>query len=408
MKFTDRSISALRPRSERYEVWEDGRTGFGVRVAPSGRKSWTFMFRYGGNARRMTLGTYPQMSLADAGVQLADAKRRLDRGQDPGKVIVEARKAERQAETVAELVNEYLEKYARPRKRSADEDERCLSKDVLPFWGGRKIKSITRRDAIVLIDRVVDRGSPVMANRMLAVIRRMFSFAVDRDMIEFNPILGVKPPTKEKRRDRILSDAETKAFWNGLDQTRMREPLRLALKLLLSTIQRRSEVIEADWSEFDLSQRIWTISAERAKNGVSHTVPLSDLAMELLGRIKAAGGGSRWLFPARRLEDRPIPRVTVNHALAAALDDLGLDNLRPHDLRRTGASHMTALGIPRLVVGKVLNHTDVSVTAVYDRHSYDPEKRRALDAWGARLMEIVSGKPAAENVVIFATAGDSE
>jgi integrase len=347
----------------------------------------------------MTLGTYPQMSLADAGVQLADAKRKLDKGQDPGKVIVEARKAERQAETVAELIDEYMEKYARPRKRSADEDERCLNKDVLPFWRDRKVKSITRRDAIILIDRVVDRGAPVMANRTLAVIRRMFSFAVDRDMIEFNPILGVKPPTKETPRDRILSEAEIKALWNGLDQTRMGEPLRLAMKLLLTTVQRRSEVVEASWSEFDLSKRIWTIGAERAKNGIAHTVPLSDQALELLDRIKAIGDGSRWLFPSPRLEGRPFTRVAINQALTAVQDDLGVSNFRPHDLRRTGASQMTALGIPRLVVGKVLNHAEREVTAVYDRHSYDPEKRRALDAWGARLQEIVTGESSAENVV---------
>jgi integrase len=356
----------------------------------------------------MTLGTYPQMSLADAGVQLAEAKSRLARGQDPGKILVGARKAERQAETVKELAEEYLEKYARPRKRSAQEDERCLGKDVLPFWGDRKVKDITRRDAIILIDRIVDRGAAVMANRALAVVRRMFAFAVDRDMIAFNPILGVKPPTKETRRDRILSEAEIKAFWNGLDQTRMSEPFRLALRLLLATVQRRSEVIEATWSEFDLSKRLWTIGAERAKNGIAHTVPLSDQALELLDRIKTIGNGSRWLFPSRRLEDRPIPRVTLNHALTAVRDDLGVSNFRPHDLRRTGASQMTALGIPRLVVGKILNHAEHEVTAVYDRHSYDPEKRRALDAWGARLAEIVEGKAAAENVVKFTAAGDSE
>ncbi len=406
MKFTDRSINTLRPRSERYEVWEDGRTSFGVRVAPSGRKSWIYMYRFNGKARRMTLGTYPQLSLANARVKHAEAKRRLAEGRDPGTEMVEARRAELQAETVRDLVDEYLAKYARPRKRTADEDRRCLEKDVLPLWAARKAKSITRRDAIVLLDRIVDRGSPIMANRTLAVVRRVFAFGVERDILEVNPLLGIKPPAKEIRRDRILNDEEIVKFWRGLDRARMSEPVRLALKLLLATIQRRGEVVEATWSEFDMRNRIWVIGADRTKNGIAHTVPLAEPALELLDRIKVIGGGSRWLFPSPRLEDRPIGRRVINHCLTANRETIEVNNLRPHDLRRTGASQMTAMGIPRLVVSKILNHADREITGVYDRHTYDHEKRRALDAWGQRLTEIVSDEVAAAKVVPLATLSE--
>ncbi len=394
MKFTDRSINALRPKGERYEVWEDGRTGFGVRVAPSGRVTWTYLYRFNGKARRMTLGTYPHLSLANARVKHAEAKRRLAAGRDPGVEMVEARRAERQAETVQDLVDEFLEKYSRPRKRTADEDERCLKKDVLPYWGGQKAKSITRRDAIVLLDTIVDRGSPIMANRTLAVARRVFAFGVERDILEANPLLGIKPPAKEIRRDRILSDEEIMKFWSGLDRASMSEPVRLALKLLLITIQRRSEVVEATWPEFDMRNRIWVIGADRTKNGIAHTVPLSEPALEVLDRIKAIGGDSRWLFPSGRLEDRPIGRRLINHCLTANRETIEVNNLRPHDLRRTGARQMTAMGIPRLVVSKILNHADREVTGVYDRHSYDAEKHQALETWGQRLEEIVSGRAA--------------
>ena len=408
MKFTDRSINALRPKGERYEVWEDGRSSFGVRVAPSGRKSWIYMYRFNGKARRMTLGVYPQLSLADARVKQAKAKWRLAAGRDPGSEWVEERRAERQAETVQNLVDEYLAKYAWPRKRTADEDRRCLEKDVLPLWGSRKAKSIARRDAIVLLDRIVDRGSPIMANRTLAVVRRVFAFGVERDILEANPLLGIKPPAKEIRRDRVLSDAEIMQFWSGLDRTRMSEPVRLALKFLLVTIQRRSEVVEATWSEFDMRNRIWVIGADRTKNGTAHTVPLSEPALELLDVIRETGRGSRWLFPSPRLEDRPIGRGVINHCLTANREVIGVSNLRPHDLRRTGASQMTAMGSPRLVVSKILNHADREITGVYDRHSYDPEKRYALDAWGQRLMEIVSGEPGVGNVVPLSTSRQSK
>ena len=132
MRMTDRSIKALKPKAERYEAWEDSRTGLGLRISPAGRKSWLYMYRFQGKARRMTLGTYPAVGLADARIKHANAKGMLAKKQDPGTVLVAERKAERQAETVAELVEEYLEKWARPRKRSAAEDERILRKDVIP------------------------------------------------------------------------------------------------------------------------------------------------------------------------------------------------------------------------------------------------------------------------------------
>ena len=196
MKFTDKGIVALKPKNERYEVWEDGRTGFGVRVAPSGRRTWLYMYRFDGRARRLSIANYPETGVADARVKWAEAKRKLDHGDDPGTEAVTARDAERRAETVSNLIDEYLEKWARPRKRSAAEDERSLRKDVEPFWGKKKAKKITRREVILLIDRVADRGSPIQANRLLAIIRRMFGFAVDRDIVPSNPCTGVKPPGK--------------------------------------------------------------------------------------------------------------------------------------------------------------------------------------------------------------------
>ena len=285
MRFTARNIEALKPKAPRYEVWEDGGTGFGLRVAPSGRRSWIFMYRYRGRPRRMTLGTYPALSLADARVAFAETKRKAETGKDPGAEIVRARRDERRAETVDELIDEYLAKWSRPRKRSAHEDERCLRKDVLPAWGRRKVKEITRRDVIMLADRIAERA-PIMANRTLAVIRSMLAYAVDKDIIATNPARDVQAPAKEVKRDRILSDTEIRKFWTGLDVARMPEPVKLALKLQLVTAQRRCEIIQASWLEFDLPNRLWTIAAARSKNGNAHAVSLSDLALELIEEIK--------------------------------------------------------------------------------------------------------------------------
>jgi integrase len=399
-RFTDKSIAALRPRSDRFEVWEGG--GFGIRVSPRGVKSWVLVYHFAGRPRRMTLGTYPAMGLADARIKLADARKLLVEGIDPGEREVDRRKADRTAETVTELTAAYLEKWARPNKRSAAEDERILRKDVLPAWGRRKAKDIVRRDVIALLDAIVDRGSPIAANRTLAVIRRMFSWALSRDIVSANPCSAVRAPGKETRRDRVLSTAEIAALWRALDgpELGMSTAIRLALKLQLVTAQRKGEVIGAEWGELDLDERIWIIPAKRAKNGLPHRVPLSSLALAVLDEIRATNGDGQtsWLFASPRRAG-PITGPAVDHAMRNHRDALGTGDATPHDLRRTAASHMTAIGISRLVVSKILNHAEPGVTAVYDRHSYDAEKRAALAAWDARLEEIIGARAERSNVV---------
>lgn len=413
MRFTDRWISALKPKSQRYEVWEPGRTGLGVRVSPHGRKSWVYMYRHDGRPRRMTLGSYPAMGLADARLEHAKARKKLERGIDPGTELVGERRADRAAQTVDDLADEYLMKWARPHKRSAAEDERILRKDVLPHWGRQKARDITRRDVITLLDRIVERGSPIAANRTLAVVRRMFNFAVARDILDATPVAMVRAPSPERQRERVLSAAEIKTLWNGLDGAPISEAVRLAVRLQLVTAQRKGEVVGAALGEFDLSEAVWTIPAERAKNGRIHRVPLSPLAVRLVeraievGRVKQRsekadkGGGPEWLLPSPR-PGRPISPEAVNHGLYKSLPKLGLEDMTPHDLRRSAASYMTALGFTRLVVGKILNHADQGVTAVYDRYAYAKEMRRALDAWAQELEGMLEDKAAA-NVVALPT-----
>ena len=190
----------------------------------------------------------------------------------------------------------------------------------------------------------------------------------------------------------------------------MEDGTKIALKLGLVTAQRKGEIARAAQAEFDLEEGIWTIPANHAKNGKAHRVPLSPLALELIKDAKAIAGNSDWLFPSP-INDGSITPHSVNRALMKAMrataksptPAIELENVTPHDLRRTAASGMTALGINRLVVSKILNHVDNSVTAIYDRHGYDAEKRQALEAWGRRLQEIIEGRPA-DNVVPLVTA----
>lgn len=178
-------------------MWE-GR-GFGIRVFPSGIKSWVYMYRFDGKAKRITFGNYPNMSVAQAHAAFGKALADLEKEIDPGATIVNLNKENRLAPTVETLALEYIEKWAKPRKRSWEEDERMLTKDVIPHLGKQKAKNVSRRDIVMLLDKVLERGSPIAANRTLAVVRRMFNFAVERDIIPNTPCYGFKAPTKENR-----------------------------------------------------------------------------------------------------------------------------------------------------------------------------------------------------------------
>jgi integrase len=363
----------------------------------------------------MTLGNYPGMTLSKARAAFREARNLLEQGKDPIEakrrereeqlLRDEARRRELEAPTVARLVDEYLEKWAKPRKRSWREDQRILEKDIIPAWGKRKAKDITRRDVITLLDKLVDRGAPIQANRTLACVRKMFNFAVSRDIVPISPCTQITAPSAENRRDRVLSAGEIRLFWQKLDAAPMAMVTRLALKLILVTGQRKGEVINAEWSEVNLNSAWWTIPAEKSKNKLAHRVPLSPLAIALLEEAQALAGDSRWVFPGRKIEN-PIRGDSVNEALARSLPCLEIeDQFVPHDLRRTMASHLTGMGISRLVVSKLLNHVETGITAVYDRHSYDDEKRRALEAWGIRLQEIISNMEIPANVVGFYQSG---
>jgi integrase len=391
MKFTDRQIKSLKLKKERYEVWETNGKGFGIRVAPTGRKSFIFLYRFQGTSRRITFGNYPEISLADAHAAHAKARQLLERGTDPATVEQDAKEESRRSPSVRRLVDEYIEKYAKPRKRSWQEDERILNKDLVPRWGKRKAQDITRRDIILLLDEIVDRGALIQANRTLAAIRKMYSFAMGRGILDSSPCVAIPAPSKENRRDRVLSEDEVRTFWEKLDTAKMEKYTALALKLQLITAQRKGEVAGAEWVNFDLKGGWWTIPAEKSKNGFPHRVPLSPLAMETLNKLEELTGSSRWLFPSPR-DGQHIAETSVDHAVRVNAEHFAIDHFTPHDLRRTSASMMTASGIQRLTVSKILNHVESGVTAVYDRHGYDKEKRQALETWERKLTSILTGK----------------
>ena len=319
------------------------------------------------------------------------------------------------ARTFAELCDEYIERHAKPKKKTWKEDKRIMGCDLLPRWRHSTPAEITRSDVRAVVEAVYDRGAHVHANRVLALIRKIFNFAIEREWLEHNPCYQVKPPGgTERPRDRVLSDEEIRLAWAAFDGE---EPaIRAVFKLRLLTAQRGGEVLSMQWADVDLDSSWWTIPAARAKNGLSHRVPLNAEALAILNdlrswreaRLPEINKGrakkhqelkemSEWVFPSPRNE---APVAWIQKATKRIRVVSGVD-FRPHDLRRTAASRMTGSGTPRLVVSKILNHVEQGVTAVYDRHSYDAEKRTALNAWGRQLQRILTTTKE-ETVVPFA------
>ena len=262
-----------------------------------------------------------------------------------------------------------------------------LRRDALPEWRNTHVTDLRRRDIIALIENKAQ-SAPIAANRLLELIRRVFNFAIRREIVEANPCVQVKKPGVERAKDRVLSRIEIGELWLSLDGEWFTDHCAAALKLILATAQRPGEVITMCWENADLKGGWWTIPAARAKNDLAHRVPLNETTLQILESLPRI---SSWVFPSPR-KDQPMHRNALGLALRRArkrcADPLEVCDFSPHDLRRTAASHMASEGVPRFVIGRVLNHVEPGVTRVYDRHSYDEEKRSALETLNILLEEV--------------------
>ncbi len=381
VRLTDRKLRVLSADQTQEDFFCDRLEGFGVRVSgETGRRSFFVRYRQNGRRRRVTLGRHPDLSLADARDLAKGVLGAVATGGDPA---AEA-KADRAGDSFGELADLYLERHARANKapKSVREDERQIEKDLRPAWGRRKAADITRSDVLHLLDRIVDRGAPVMANRTLALVSRIYTFGVERGVVEVNPAYRVKPPTRERSRQRVMTNVEIKRFWNALD--RLTPLMGATFRLRLLTAQRGIEVLSMRQEAIDGSW--WTIPAQVSKTGESHRVPLSPSAMGILREIEPLARGG-FVFPSQRGGHIAF----ISKAAARLRERAKLEDWHPHDLRRTAATKMTGeLGISRFVVGRILNHADGGITHVYDRSAYEAEKRDALDAWDKLVEEILS------------------
>jgi integrase len=340
-----------------------------------------------GKRVRIGLGLYPAVSLAEARGKALEARGHVENGRDPRSVAMADG-----AMTVADLVAAYLVKYANG-LRSGGAIARRLQKNVVPVIGGVRVADLHRRDITRVIDPIMARDAPTEAARVFENFQSALRWGVRRGDLDRNPAEGMTKPAGRPPRERVLTDEEIRTLWHAGPLPRVTD--QRIVKLCLVTAQRVGEVAGMRRDELDLTKHVWNLPASRVKNGTAHSVPLSGLALKLIGEALADAGDSPFVFPDG---DRPRSPAGIAHEVyfAHRRDRSPIAHWTVHDLRRTALTDMAALGVAPIVLGAVANHlttTKAGVTlAVYARYTYAAEKRAALDLWADRLIAILEGE----------------
>lgn len=383
-KLTTKFIEGQKPNpSKRLDFRDELMPGLVLRISTSGTKTFCLHKRINGKMRRITIGRFGVVSLAEARERVRQVLYEIETGRFEDRTGVEVETKP----TLGDVIPDYIEKYAKVHNRDWKRKEALLGK--FETLHGKRIDEIKRADVVKACD-VIHKSAPVSANRALAHLKHLMGWCVERGMIDASPIAGMKPMSKERSRERVLSDDELGALWEVFGDEGY--PFGDCMKFLMLSGQRRAEVAEMRWPEIDLEKRLWTLPSQRAKNGKQHTVPLTEAMIEVL-RKTPRFVNSDYVFTTTG--KTPISGFgRLKNRLDKALPESSAPWII-HDLRRTMSTNMAQIGVPQPVTEALLNHkTGVvsGVAAIYNVYSYADEKREALETWNAGIEEITKTK----------------
>lgn len=391
-------VKNAKPKKSEY-LLADGRGGLYLRVKPSGHRAWIYRYAINGAKKKINLGLYPDLSLADAREAHAQAKQLVRRGIDPA--APPAPEIIPEQTTVADLITLYLAGSGHLSPKTLGENKRTLEKYVQPVIGQRPVKEIRRSDAITLVERYTD--TPGQARAVMKIARAMFTWGLHRELVDFNPfahVVAAVPAIKARSKTRALSDEEINHVWQALLTEKDPRSLstRRALMAILVTGQRPEEVTSSTLEEIIVGIKNksicktcrrcgwWTIPWQRIKTRnrreENHRVYLSTLALEIISDIQAGP-----IYPNTH------GTALARHALSHYVDDhkcWGLEKWTPHDLRRTAATGLSRLGCPDEVIDAILNHAKKGIIGVYNQNRYDAEKEKWLTAWSEHLYSLTN------------------
>lgn len=368
---------------------------------------WRLRYRFAGKQRSLVIGTYTELSLAKARAKAKEQSARVALGYD-----VAGEKQERKAEAlrkmedekhalrVSELAAEYFERQILNRWKHPDILRRRIDKDINPAIGRLRIEEVKARDIDDMLQKIVQRGAPTVANDVLRWTRRIFDYGIRRHMLETNPTSAFEIDDaggQEKSRERWLSREELARFLQAMPMTKgFSRQNELTMKLLLVFCCRKMELCGARWEEFDFNEAVWRLPAERVKNGDAIDIPIPAVALEWLKELHQMSCNSQWVLPARKMQHRMIPHIqesTLPVALSKVKGNLpDVPNFTIHDFRRTARSHLAALGIDPVVAERCLNHRIKDVEGIYNRYQYFDERKQALELWADLLVSLERGE----------------
>lgn len=404
--FTD-----LAPKAKRYEEPDNDVPGLRMAVHPSGAKSWVLRYWFGSKKYALTIGGFPGVDVAAARDVAEEARAKVKLGRNPAQEKIAARQtADSEAAAAFDKVFALYERKHINRKLKAStaaEAKRLFKATIRPALSKKKLPEITSEDVIELLDDLIDAGSPVTANRVLAALRHFFKFAVARKFVAASPVDGLERPTKETPRDRRLTDQEIRWLWLACERAKkhvlkkdaLNSPTGAIPQLLLLTGTRRNEVCAMSDAEVKRDSAVWTIPAARTKNGRAHEVHLSKVALGILDDVPRVKNPAKFVFCTNgrtsisgfsRLKSR-IDRLMLEIARKEDPQAV-IPAWRVHDLRRTTASGMAALGVTLPVIERCLNHVSGSfggIVGVYQQHEFTAERKAAFELWTNHVKGIV-------------------
>lgn len=381
--------------------------GLALTLSKAGTSAWILRYSIAGKRKELTLGRYPDISLTKAR-EIAAAKRaEVQQGID---VAAEKRKAEHAAAnawTFRTLAEDYFEKVAdRLAENTIYGRKQQLRDYVYPKIGGIAAADVSPAEIVAIVEAASMKSLHV-ARLVLIAIKEVFAHGIARHVVTGNPCAHIKAKaiiggTKQQRERVMLTDNEIAAMLAALPQ--LSRPNALMVRIMLATGARIGELVQAEWKHVNFEAAEWTIPVEHSKTKKAFTIPLPSMVAGWFAELQAMAFGSRYVLPIRcrnhgNEDDQHMQPATLNAALANLAQTLG-DKCRrftPHDLRSTCRSHLGMLGVDVLIAERCLNHSLGGLVAVYDKHDYLTERRRALELWAAKLATIEAG--AAFNIV---------
>ncbi|MCP5347365.1 MAG: site-specific integrase [Gammaproteobacteria bacterium] len=417
INFIDSVIRNLKPENKRVVYWCIGCPGFGIRVTPSGKKTFVYKYMSGRKSRWLTIGKYPEWSIRKARSAYDDYYEQVNEyGRDPVEEIKNEKIEENNQQTVSQFLEVYLESCRLKGKVDVVSEENAFKRDMLPLIGDHYLKDVTPDDIDKIQHTILERAKKKNKEKAsyapqsgkaavyhtIAYVRQFFNLAKKKRLIPDNPVDGIEPLGAIAIRERVLSFEEIWLFWHRIEEVGIPPVTAKLLKFMLATMQRGKEVRNMKYAAFKEKEQIWHIEIRDTKNRTMHRVPLNRFALELIEEVKPYTSASPFVFGATKASlipeepDEalaPYGETALSQALRKNREALEIDDFTPHDLRRSGATWITAVGLPKLYASLLLNHKDKSsdVTGqVYVQYSYDFEKRKAMNIWEFVLDQIVS------------------